>query len=94
VQKNSIIQVNNLEKKYESFHAVKGISFEVQEGEIFGILGPNGAGKTTLIRIINQILEADRGTIRMNGQLMTHIIGALLKNGFQLALEQRFIKVA
>jgi septum formation protein len=36
VQKNSIIQVSNLEKKYESFHAVKGISFEVQEGEIFG----------------------------------------------------------
>ena len=43
-----IIQVRNLVKKYGDITAVKGISFEVRRGEIFGILGPNGAGKTTL----------------------------------------------
>ena len=40
----AIIQVKNLVKKYDDFEAVKGISFDVMEGEIFGLLGPNGAG--------------------------------------------------
>ena len=47
--KNSIIQVNNLIKKYGDFTAVNDISFEVYENEIFGLLGPNGAGKTTTL---------------------------------------------
>ena len=50
--KKAIIQVNNLVKKYGDFEAVKGISFDVMEGEIFGLLGPNGAGKTTTMRMI------------------------------------------
>ncbi|HNC38377.1 MAG TPA: ATP-binding cassette domain-containing protein, partial [Chitinophagaceae bacterium] len=48
---SSIITVKNLVKKYGSFEAVKGISFDVQEGEIFGLLGPNGAGKSTTLEI-------------------------------------------
>lgn len=47
------------------------VSLTVNAGEIYGLLGPNGAGKTTLIRIINRIIEADKGSVRMNGDLMT-----------------------
>ena len=47
--KQSIITVKNLVKNYDDFQAVKGISFEVYDGEIFGLLGPNGAGKTTTL---------------------------------------------
>ncbi|MBS1909502.1 MAG: ATP-binding cassette domain-containing protein, partial [Bacteroidetes bacterium] len=50
-----IISVKNLYKKYGNFEAVKGISFEVFEGEIFGLLGPNGAGKSTTLEIIETL---------------------------------------
>ena len=50
-----IISVKNLYKKYGSFEAVKGISFDVFEGEIFGLLGPNGAGKSTTLEIIETL---------------------------------------
>ena len=52
MQQHIIISVSNLIKKYGDFLAVKGISFEVYEGEIFGLLGPNGAGKSTTLEII------------------------------------------
>ena len=66
-----MLEINNLCKSFQRKIALDNISLSVGKGEIYGLLGPNGAGKTTLIRIINQILEADLGTIRMNGQLMT-----------------------
>ncbi|HET6723464.1 MAG TPA: ATP-binding cassette domain-containing protein, partial [Chitinophagaceae bacterium] len=50
--KETIIKVKGLVKKYGDFEAVKGISFDVIEGEIFGLLGPNGAGKSTTLEII------------------------------------------
>ena len=53
---NTIISVKDLVKNYGSFEAVKGISFEVNEGEIFGLLGPSGAGKTTLIKMLIGLL--------------------------------------
>ncbi|MGQ4827614.1 ATP-binding cassette domain-containing protein, partial [Enterococcus faecalis] len=49
---NAIISVKDLKKQYGTFEAVKGISFEVIQGEIFGLLGPNGAGKSTLLSLI------------------------------------------
>ena len=55
MQGNSIISVKNLVKTYGEFTAVKGISFEVYEGEIFGLLGPNGAGKSTTLEIIETL---------------------------------------
>src|SRR3984885_13930812 len=64
---NSIIKVNNLVKKYGSFEAVKGISFEVQEGEIFGLLGPNGAGKSTTLEIMETLREKTSGEVSING---------------------------
>ena len=50
------VEVNDLVKDYGNIRAVKGISFEVREGEIFGLIGPNGAGKTTTLRIISTLL--------------------------------------
>ena len=64
---NVVISVKDLHKKYESFHAVKGISFEVFEGEIFGLLGPNGAGKTTTLEIIETLREKTSGEVTVSG---------------------------
>jgi ABC-2 type transport system ATP-binding protein len=62
-----IISVKNLVKKYGQFEAVKGISFEVREGEIFGLLGPNGAGKSTTLEIIETLRDKTAGEIMVNG---------------------------
>lgn len=64
---NVIISVKDLHKKYGSFHAVKGITFEVFEGEIFGLLGPNGAGKSTTLEIIETLRDKTSGTIHVAG---------------------------
>ncbi|WP_207512744.1 ABC transporter ATP-binding protein [Longitalea luteola] len=62
-----IISVKDLIKKYGSFEAVKGISFDVREGEIFGLLGPNGAGKSTTLEIIETLREKTSGEVWVNG---------------------------
>jgi len=63
----TIISVKNLFKKYGDFEAVKGISFDVHEGEIFGLLGPNGAGKSTTLEIIETLREKTSGNIIVDG---------------------------
>jgi ABC-2 type transport system ATP-binding protein len=63
----TIISVENLIKKYGDFEAVKGISFDVQEGEIFGLLGPNGAGKSTTLEIIETLRDKTSGKITVDG---------------------------
>jgi ABC-2 type transport system ATP-binding protein len=63
----TIISVSNLHKKYGDFEAVKGISFEVFEGEIFGLLGPNGAGKSTTLEIIETLRDKTSGSITVDG---------------------------
>ncbi len=62
-----IISVSNLVKRYGDFTAVKGISFEVETGEIFGLLGPNGAGKTTTLEIIETLRDKTSGTVIVDG---------------------------
>jgi len=62
-----IISVKNLVKSYGDFKAVKGISFDVFEGEIFGLLGPNGAGKSTTLEIIETLREKTSGEVMVNG---------------------------
>lgn len=62
-----IISVKDLKKNYESFEAVKGISFDVYEGEIFGLLGPNGAGKSTTLEIIETLRDKTSGEVIVNG---------------------------
>ncbi|HYM23141.1 MAG TPA: ATP-binding cassette domain-containing protein [Vicinamibacterales bacterium] len=61
------IDVRNIVKQFGAFTAVKGISFAVEEGEIFGLLGPNGAGKSTLIRMLVTLLPPTSGTALVNG---------------------------
>src|ERR1700710_1006826 len=61
--KEIIISVKNLTKKYGDFEAVKGISFDVFEGEIFGLLGPNGAGKSTTLEIIETLRDKTTGEV-------------------------------
>jgi len=64
---NIIISVKDLKKNYGSFEAVKGISFDVYEGEIFGLLGPNGAGKSTTLEIIETLRKKTSGKVMVDG---------------------------
>src|SRR5690606_12485780 len=62
-----IVQVKELTKKYGKKTVVKGVSFEVKEGEIFGILGPNGAGKTTTLEMLEALRPIDGGEAKLDG---------------------------
>ena len=61
------ISVVNISKSYKNVHALKDISFDVKEGELFGLIGPDGAGKTTLFRILTTLLIANEGTATVAG---------------------------
>jgi ABC-2 type transport system ATP-binding protein len=81
-----IIQVENLYKNYGAVEALRGASFAVQEGEVFGLLGPNGAGKTSTIEILEGLRTPDRGVARVcgldpekAGERFKEIIGAVLQ---------------
>jgi ABC-2 type transport system ATP-binding protein len=67
----AILQVQNLVKKYGDFTAVKGITFEIQEGEIFSLLGPNGAGKTTTISMLSTLYAPTAGDATIGGHSIT-----------------------
>lgn len=62
-----IVDVKGVNKRYGSFTAVKGVSFQVKRGEIFGLLGPNGAGKTTTIEMLVGLRKPDEGTAILSG---------------------------
>lgn len=62
-----VIEIENLNKSFKNVHAVKGLSFNVYEGQLFAFLGVNGAGKSTTISIICGQLQADSGTVKVNG---------------------------
>lgn len=86
----SIVEAKNLYKSYDKIRAVDGISFHVEEGEIFGLLGPNGAGKTTTLEILEGLKAADSGEIKI---LPKQQIGIVLQGtGFfpELALMEIF----
>jgi ABC-2 type transport system ATP-binding protein len=63
----AIIEVKNLVKKYGSIEAVKGISFTIDQGEIFGLIGPNGAGKTTTLQVLATLLQITNGSVSLFG---------------------------
>lgn len=63
----AIVSVRDLKKGYGKVSALRGLTFDVQEGEIFGIIGPDGAGKTTLFRILTTLMIADGGTATVDG---------------------------
>jgi len=70
-QAQPAIRVENIVKKYGDFEAVKGVNFEVAEGEIFGLLGPNGAGKSTLIRMMTTLIPVTGGRALVGGYDVT-----------------------
>src|SRR5438093_433245 len=67
IMAQKIIEVKNLVKNYGNFKAVKGINFDVYEGEIFGLLGPNGAGKSTTLEIIETLRTKTSGDVMVAG---------------------------
>jgi ABC-2 type transport system ATP-binding protein len=92
----SVIQVSSLKKTYGSLTAVDDVSFEVEEGEIFGLLGPNGAGKTTTMECVEGVRQPDAGSIRVLGRdPATRSTDLLNRIGVQLqeAQLQKRIKV-
>ncbi|MBU5227109.1 ABC transporter ATP-binding protein [Clostridium senegalense] len=64
---SSVLVLDNVYKKYGKIDIIKGVSFDVKEGEIYGFLGPNGAGKTTTIRMVTGLIKPDKGNILING---------------------------
>ena len=64
---SAIVAVHDLSKKYGDIDAVAGISFDVQQGEVFALLGPNGAGKTTTVEILEGLRHADSGSATVAG---------------------------
>ncbi|OQB27538.1 MAG: Daunorubicin/doxorubicin resistance ATP-binding protein DrrA [Chloroflexi bacterium ADurb.Bin180] len=74
-----ILEVDNLVKRFGEYEAVKGVSFAVDEGEVFGLLGPNGAGKTTTISMLTGILAPSSGTARIGGHDILKEPGAVKK---------------
>lgn len=89
-EKKAVIQVKDLCKSYGTFKAVKGISFDVYEGEIFGLLGPNGAGKTTTLEIMETLRDKSSGEVWIHGfnaatdqnQIKQHIGVQLQESGY------------
>ncbi len=84
---NSILQVENLIKHYGNVEAVRGVSFNVEEGEVFGLLGPNGAGKTSTVEILEGLRAPDSGRVSVCGldpqrspEKLKHEIGAALQS--------------
>ena len=65
---NSILEAININKFYGKYQALNNVSISIPKGSIYGILGPNGAGKTSFIRILNQIIYPDSGTILFDGE--------------------------
>ncbi len=63
----AVIEVKEVKRRFGDFYAVKGVTFEVNRGEIFGLLGPNGAGKSTTFRMLCGLLPASAGTLRVAG---------------------------
>ena len=82
-----ILEVENLVKRYGDVEAVRGVSFSVEEGEVFGLLGPNGAGKTSTVEILEGLRDADSGIVSVcgydpqtQGNELKHVIGAALQS--------------
>src|SRR5581483_2056002 len=82
-----IVSVKNLHKSYDGKEVVKGISFAVEKGEVFGILGPNGAGKTTTLEMIETLRPIDSGVVMVDGlnvandkQQIRYVIGVQLQS--------------
>jgi len=83
MENNTVLSVNGLKKNYGRIQALKGVSFDVPKGCVYGILGPNGSGKTTLLGILLDVLKSNGGTFEWIGYTKTEDarkqIGSLLE---------------
>lgn len=84
----AVIEVDDIRKRYGETTAVNGVSFTVEQGEIFGVLGRNGAGKTTAVEIIEGLRNPDSGTVRVLGldpvrdrRAVRNVLGVQLQEG-------------
>ncbi len=77
---NNILELKNLEKKYENVNALDGVNLEFKEGEFVVVIGPSGAGKSTLIRSINRLVTPSSGEIIFDGNNIEAISGKQLRN--------------
>ena len=73
---SNLLEVNNLSKRIKGKEILRGLSFNLEKGKVLGIMGPNGQGKTTLLNVIQGFLKADKGEIKVNGNIQS----ALTKN--------------
>ncbi|MGM0640317.1 MAG: ABC transporter ATP-binding protein [Thermotogota bacterium] len=89
MEKN-IIEVNNLTKNYKDVEAVKNLSFNVKEGEIYAFLGTNGAGKSTIIKVITSMIKPTSGSIKVDGEEVSNNKNNL-KRIFGVALQDTAI---
>lgn len=80
-----MLKVENLDVYYGAIHAIKGISFEVNEGEIVTLIGANGAGKTTTLHTVSGLITPKNGTIHLNG---TNIVGTAAHKILSLGMAQ------
>ena len=87
MQGAAVIEVENLTKRYGDVEALRGVSFSVNEGEVFGLLGPNGAGKTTTVEILEGLRTPDNGRVSVcgldpqrSGVEFKYVIGAALQS--------------
>jgi len=88
--KNEIIRIKDLSKSYGKIQAVKNITLNVYEGELFAFLGPNGAGKSTTINILSTLLEKDTGDVLIN----QHNLGKdndLIRNDIGIVFQKSFL---
>ena len=69
----AMLEVNDINVYYGSIHAIKGVSFEVNEGEIISLIGANGAGKTTTLHTISGLLKSTTGSVSFLGQNLAHV---------------------
>jgi ABC-type multidrug transport system ATPase subunit len=96
----SILSLENIRKDYGRVQALKGVSFKVPKGTVFGILGPNGSGKTTMLGIIMDILKPTSGTYQLLGEVPTEVhrrqIGTFLEtpNFYHYLSAERNLKIA
>lgn len=86
----SLLEVHNIHAYYGNIHALKGVSLEVERGEIVTLIGANGAGKTTTLRSISGLLQPSEGDIRMNGESLSHYKAhELVRRGVAMVPEGR-----
>ena len=69
----AMLEINNLDVHYGGIHALKAVSLKVEKGEVVTLIGANGAGKTTTLRAISALVKPTNGTVKFNGEAITHV---------------------